>query len=296
VARSACWSVSCEWSSVGLVDVVVPRRGRHPHPRGGACLMEMVSSLTGGRWTDRPRGVDKTLAELARAVNDHTSGPARIQLLPLMPWLVHPSSDASGPMRAAVTAVALTAARGGVAAPEAARPAGDVLSRSWWSEWRRQRRAERMVRRCVRQARRRAHADELLRQMLIDAVNAVRAVDGLPPVPADALRHLAVDTLSVSVWAHLPDGSESRHYHGTAVLDRWPAPLVSAWAMRCAELRRGSCAGRDVGHTAGSPYDDRPGRLPAKLTAAALSAPPGGGARRSQRRGKPRYAANGPCQ
>ncbi|NJC12949.1 hypothetical protein F4558_002775 [Micromonospora profundi] len=45
--------------------------------------MEVAGTLTGGMWTDRPKGVELVLGELARAVNDHTSDRGRPELLPI---------------------------------------------------------------------------------------------------------------------------------------------------------------------------------------------------------------------
>ncbi len=66
-------------------DVAVLGRGSHLHPGKGACLLELTSTLPGGRWTDHPAAVDPVLAALARAVNDYTSDGARRALVPLAP-------------------------------------------------------------------------------------------------------------------------------------------------------------------------------------------------------------------
>lgn len=46
------------------------QRGRHRKPEDGACVMEYVSVLSGGRFTDHPRCTHPALATLARLVND----------------------------------------------------------------------------------------------------------------------------------------------------------------------------------------------------------------------------------
>jgi len=58
-------------------------RGKHRRPRSGACLMEYVSVLSGGPFTDAPACTDPTLAAIARAVNDY-SGDAMRQRLALL--------------------------------------------------------------------------------------------------------------------------------------------------------------------------------------------------------------------
>jgi hypothetical protein len=55
-------------------------RGKHRKPRSGACLMEYVSVLAGGPFTDSPRCTDPTLATIARAVNDYSGDEMRQQL------------------------------------------------------------------------------------------------------------------------------------------------------------------------------------------------------------------------
>jgi hypothetical protein len=58
-------------------------RGKHRKPRNGACLMEYVSVLAGGPFTDAPACTDNTLGAIARAVNDY-SGDAMRQRLALL--------------------------------------------------------------------------------------------------------------------------------------------------------------------------------------------------------------------
>lgn len=63
--------------------------GRHSRPEDGACVMEYVSVLSGGRFTDRPRCTHPALAALARMVNDRIDDPAvRNQLARLAPELI----------------------------------------------------------------------------------------------------------------------------------------------------------------------------------------------------------------
>jgi hypothetical protein len=55
-------------------------RGKHRKPRNGACLMEYVSVLAGGPFTDSPHCTDPTLATIARAVNDYSGDAMRQRL------------------------------------------------------------------------------------------------------------------------------------------------------------------------------------------------------------------------
>jgi hypothetical protein len=54
--------------------------GKHSRPSQGACLMEYVSVLAGRRFSAKPECTDRTLAAIARAVNDYSSDRARQHL------------------------------------------------------------------------------------------------------------------------------------------------------------------------------------------------------------------------
>ncbi|HEX3906630.1 MAG TPA: hypothetical protein VHW92_01730 [Mycobacteriales bacterium] len=54
--------------------------GKHKRPTQGACLMEYVSVLAGRRFSAKPACTDRTLAAIARAVNDYSSDEARQRL------------------------------------------------------------------------------------------------------------------------------------------------------------------------------------------------------------------------
>lgn len=62
--------------------------GRHRNPRRGACFMEFASYLAGERWSDHPACTDRSLAALARGVNDLVSDGRRDELIPLIPRVV----------------------------------------------------------------------------------------------------------------------------------------------------------------------------------------------------------------
>jgi hypothetical protein len=51
--------------------------GKHSRPSKGACLMEYVSVLAGRRFSAKPECTDRTLAAIARAVNDYSTDAGR---------------------------------------------------------------------------------------------------------------------------------------------------------------------------------------------------------------------------
>jgi hypothetical protein len=99
------------------VPELVPQlsRGKHRHPRKGACFMELASYLAGERWSDHPACTHPQLATLARLVNDHTSDTGRDALGPLVPSVIglagdDPRVDVELALRAARTALPVAAA------------------------------------------------------------------------------------------------------------------------------------------------------------------------------------------
>lgn len=64
-------------------------RGRHPTPGHGQCLLELVSTLAGEVWSDRPAAVHPVLASIARAVNDECTDEGRQRLVPFAAELLH---------------------------------------------------------------------------------------------------------------------------------------------------------------------------------------------------------------
>ncbi|MEU4425672.1 hypothetical protein AB0F81_34045 [Actinoplanes sp. NPDC024001] len=94
--------------------VPVLSRGKHRHPRRGACFMEFASYLAGEKWSDHPACTHPLLAHLARLVNDYTSDEGRRRLAPLVPSVVGLTSDdarvdARIALRAAVIALPVVA-------------------------------------------------------------------------------------------------------------------------------------------------------------------------------------------
>jgi hypothetical protein len=89
-------------------------RGRHRHPRKGACFMELASYLAGERWSDHPACTHPLLAALARQVNDLTSDAGRDRLAPLIPSVIGLTGtdariDALVAVRCAATALPVVA-------------------------------------------------------------------------------------------------------------------------------------------------------------------------------------------
>ncbi|GAA1869244.1 hypothetical protein GCM10009687_41240 [Asanoa iriomotensis] len=207
--------------------------------------MEFASALSGGEWSDHPESTDATVARLARAVNDLSSEQGRVALLPLLPWLVIQPRAGEPATRVAVTTVVVQAALGRAAghaadrlARDAAELAGGAQVPRWWQRPL-GRGPQMMMRRSLRVLRRADGRDRLLRQVLIDAVNAARALDGLPPVPGETLEPVSVGSLPIRVRTHVPSGLEPCHLHVAAPADQWPAWLMKAWAHRRAEMRPG---------------------------------------------------------
>lgn len=82
-------------------------RGAHHPLSGKACLMEVVSWLDGGEWTDRPTCTHPLLAEMARAVNDRTPSEALPDLAPMAFMLTDTPEPADGDVAHHVRALLL---------------------------------------------------------------------------------------------------------------------------------------------------------------------------------------------
>jgi hypothetical protein len=90
-------------------------RGKHRHPRKGACFMEFASYLAGEAWSDHPACTHPLLATVARLVNDYTGDAERQRLAPLIPSVIGLTSDdlhvdARIALRCAVIALPVVAA------------------------------------------------------------------------------------------------------------------------------------------------------------------------------------------
>jgi len=107
-------------SSPGDIQVpdLVPvlSRGKHRHPRQGACFMELASFVAGERWSDHPACTHPLLASLARLVNDATSDDARHELAGMIPDVIglvsdDPRVDIRIALRSATAALPVVSAR-----------------------------------------------------------------------------------------------------------------------------------------------------------------------------------------
>jgi hypothetical protein len=212
--------------------------GCHCHPRTGGCLLEMVSTVPGGVWTDRPPGLDPTLGYLARMVNDVMSDTQRPALAPLVPSLAEltrmPPLDRTTTavlVAATVARTALPLAEGRTArtlrrAVEASPPDGE---QTWHQGVNQRHAAFGAIRSAVHTVERARAADAALPTFLTDAVDVVRGLHGLPAAPA-LTRPAEACRLRVPVESRLleTDGAGSLFEYCTAVLELWPSWLQPA--------------------------------------------------------------------
>lgn len=202
-----------------VIDVPLLRAGRHLNPRKGACLTELVAALTGDVWTDRPAQVHRTLARVARSVNDLTGDPGRLGLLTLLPGLIGTSSPRdraeSNRVRAAVVATLASASHAEAASwrptrvrgrhprpsarPRRPAPAAGPSGGPWWA-WRCDRYATRAVRALAAEQYVGPSRDTALRELLLVCSAAARRARNQPVfVPQSTaelpqLSHLLVRT------------------------------------------------------------------------------------------------------
>lgn len=236
--------------------------GRHYHPRKGACLLELVGAVPGGRWTDHPEMVDPVLSSLARAVNDRTRPAERPALAPLIPWLAWMPRSARPARVAALLAGTAAAAARGTAEPAVAEQLSVYLAATrderepsgplgWRARRNRHLAAIRAVRLAIASVAL-GGGDEALRLLIVEAVNQVRLLHGLPTAPP--LTRAAADCrVAVPVLSELRiPGGDSTYLHCTAVLDEWPDWLRDPWRDRSATAplpRLAESAGRPTGES-----------------------------------------------
>jgi len=108
--KNDCEVISMRQRTSFVPDVMPHlKAGRHRNPRRGACFMEFASYLAGERWSDHPACTDRTLAALARGVNDLVADDRRDELVELIPRVVGlRGGDELGllvALRAAITAL-----------------------------------------------------------------------------------------------------------------------------------------------------------------------------------------------
>jgi hypothetical protein len=68
-----------------LAQTVALSEGWHPSPKSGACVMELVSLLSGDRFCDTPRAAHPEIGVLGAALNDALDDHERQRLVPLAP-------------------------------------------------------------------------------------------------------------------------------------------------------------------------------------------------------------------
>lgn len=68
--------------------IPVLTHGGHSDPTQGACVMEMVSFITGEKWTDHPKSVYGAIAEVARNTNDFVSDDNRSLIADMIPRFI----------------------------------------------------------------------------------------------------------------------------------------------------------------------------------------------------------------
>lgn len=68
-------------------------KGAHKTPKDGACIMEMVSYVSGDEWTDMPACTDPLIAKIAQIVNDSLSNKDRHLILPYFDRLFNTRFD-----------------------------------------------------------------------------------------------------------------------------------------------------------------------------------------------------------
>lgn len=206
--------------------------GRHAHPRSGGCLLELVSALVEGPWTDRPAGIDTNLGVLVRTVNDLTTAEQRPALGQLIPWLADLTEhgDRPGPeliitstLRAALPLVSLHKDRSALlaAAPghfdNAQMP--DVRIRR--CRYLRHRQAPRFMKLAARTVAADG-GDPKLRQLLISTLAHVRLRNGSPPMPPTD-RPAKTCRIAVPVTSEMrAPGGDIMYFHCTALIENWP--------------------------------------------------------------------------
>lgn len=184
----------------GVITMELLSAGAHARPSRGPNLLELVSVLSGERWSTRPESVHPALAVAAEAVNDLLDDAHRRLLTPLAPWL-----PGTGPAGAGAWA-AIAGLCDRAAESAASRPDPSVPQRAGWNaardvpgpagsppgERRHRYWARRRDRRKITDAIRSAQvswaragserAAAALCQLLTDCVNVCRRLAGEPPV------------------------------------------------------------------------------------------------------------------
>ena len=227
-----------------LVLMPVLEPGSHVHPRTGGCFAEVAATLSTHHWTDHPTTIPQFLGQIARRVNDLSSPEARTGLAPLIPWVVcrpRPSADLAHDT-AVITAV-IESARSelpvdpdlGPVLPQLEqqpRPRR-IVDRIRW-----RRAARHLVHTHLRSIASRTEGptrDARLRDLLVTAIDRIRAVEGLPPLP------WLVDTPVITahplpVTTRLAAVDPFVGLRVAPLLDLWPDWIREPWNRRLHEL------------------------------------------------------------
>ncbi|HEX2074671.1 MAG TPA: hypothetical protein VHF92_12875 [Geodermatophilus sp.] len=219
-------------------------RGNHAHPRIGGCFAEVAGVLAAHRWTDHPACIPRVLAHIARGVNDRTGPEARMALAPLIPWAIFPPR----PPRDLTRDIAVIAGLVELIRderqddPEFApllqrleRPPRPrhVLDRMAW-----RRAAQHLVRARLRSISSMPAGpvrDARLRALLTTAIDAARAVEGLPPFPEPVDAPVTGIRL-LPVTAQVAAVDEAFELRVEPLLDRWPHWIGDPWNERLREI------------------------------------------------------------
>ncbi len=225
-----------------LMPVLAP--GSHAHPRIGGCFAEVAATLTTHQWTDHPACIPQVLAQIARRVNDLTSAEARTDLAPLIPWAVcrpRPSGDLT--YDTAVTTAVIELARSELFGTPDLDPLLQQLERQPRPRrifdrigWRRA--ARHLVRAhlwCITSSTAGPARDARLRALLVTAIDSIRVVEGLPPLPPPVDAPV-IGAHLLPVTTHLAAVNKGLKLRVDPVLDRWPDWVREPWAWRLQEL------------------------------------------------------------
>jgi hypothetical protein len=227
-----------------LVLMPVLASGSHVHPRTGGCFAEVVAILSTHEWTDHPAGVPQVLGEIARRVNDLSSPEARTDLAPLIPWAVcHPRPSADLACDTAVITAVMESARSELPGNPDLGPVlqqlrrqprpHHVLDRIRWRQA-----ARHLVRAHLRFITSRTEGptrDARLRALLVTAIDSIRAVEGLPPLPRPVDAPV-IGAQPLPVTTRLAAVDPLLKLRVVPLLDLWPDWIREPWHRRLDEL------------------------------------------------------------
>ncbi|WP_157937037.1 hypothetical protein [Geodermatophilus chilensis] len=225
-----------------LMPVLAP--GSHAHPRAGGCFAEVAATLSTHQWTDHPTSIPPVLGQIARRVNDLSSPQARTDLAPLIPWAVcgpHLSADLT--RDTAVITALIESARSELRVDPDLDPVLQQLERQPRPRhivdrirWRRA--ARHLVHMHLRSIASRTEGptrDSQLRDLLLTAIDSIRALEGLPtlPRPVDAP---VITAHPLPVTTHLAAVHPVLGLRVAPLLDLWPDWIREPWNRRLDEL------------------------------------------------------------